>query len=312
MSTTGLLSLIFTFISSILPNLASVFIEEKGKKAKLRKINSDLRKYLLQKTSEYDFEKLENYLSSNGYSTQYEDDVLPNDILDAAVNDFFAKNQDVFYNKESLTPILKSAIQYAHSELYKTLSTEHRLLHKQNATNQKELLHEFDDVKKQIDSLQESKKNIPADTVSRLYSTAIASIKSGYINIANDLLNLLPEFNLASSSMPLYLALKIQVDYFLTAIISEADLKRFSSLSPNEPAVLDVVTFLFQTHNLQMLKLLVPNVQNQNILDLIDIANSDNQPEAIRDRLTENLVIRPCYLEYEATFWFIANYQKML
>jgi len=309
MNLAGLLSLILTFVSSLPPNLATAFIEKKLKKAKLKKISSDLRKYLLQRTSEYDHERLEDYLSSNGYSTQYEDDILPNDILDAAVSDFFAKNQDVFYNKESLTPILKSAIQYAHSELYKTLSTEHRLLYKQNATNQKELLHEFDDVKKQIDSLQESKKNIPADTVSRLYSTAIASIKSGYINIANDLLNLLPEFNLASSSMPLYLALKIQVDYFLTAIITEADVKRFSSLSPNVTTVLDVVTFLFQTHNYQKLKHLVHSIKDQNILNLIQISNDDNQPDAIRNRLTENLVVHSCYLEYEATFWYIANYQ---
>jgi len=310
MTMTGLLSLVFTFVSSLPPNLASAFIEEKLKKAKLRKINSDLRKYLLQRTSEYDFERLDDYLTSNGYSTQYEDDVLPNDILDAAVSDFFAKNPDVFYNKVSLTPILKSAIQYAHSELYKTLGSEHRLLYKQSVSNQNELLHEFDDVKKLISTLQESQKNISHAMVSKLYGTAISSIKSGYISIANDLLRLLPEFNLPSECMPLYLALKIQVDYFLTARISEDNLKRYVNTSTDESTLIDTITFLFQTNNYQMLKILVPSVRNQNILNLIDIANSDNQPEEIRDRLTENLVVRPCYLEFEATFWYIANYQK--
>lgn len=309
MPTTGLLSLVFTFISSILPNLASVFIEEKVKKSKLRKINSDLREYLLQRTSEYDFERLEDYLSSNGYSTQYEDDVLSNEILDAAVSDFFAKNPDVFYNKESLTPILKSAIQYAHSELYKTLSSEHRFLYDQNKRDHEVLKQDFNNFRKLIQELQQNPEKISVVTVRKLYNTALSSIKSGYINIANDLLGLLPEFNLTPESMPLYFALKIHIDYYLSAEINEIDLVRFANATPDDSTLQNVITFLFQICNYQMLKHLVPIVRNQNILDLIAIAISDNQPEAIRNRLTENLVVRPCYLEYEATFWYIANYQ---
>lgn len=316
----GILDLqsIASLISSVPVNLLSDILGDKIKKSQLKKFDEKLRGYVKEQVQDFDYDKIDEYISSGGYFASPKDDILATRELDSIVAAFYEKNPSLISNKQSITPIIRNAIQYAHTEMFSHLSIGEKVLYRQNKDSTSELREglkeDFHEIKELIkaNTSRDSAQKIDISLVARLYKIIRENIKHGHIRTANGMLDLLPELSLSSEGMSYYLTLKLQIDYFLSAEISKSDLARYLNIKPNETLAQDLVSFLFQVQEYQHLSCMLQLVQDQNLRDLIDIATSSDINTAIRNKLVDGVNVKPRFLEYEATYWFVGHYEMSI
>jgi hypothetical protein len=314
MAVNALLADLGSLILAIPQNIVSDIVGAKIEEAQLAEFDRKLREYLREHVQEYDYDQIDSYFSAEGLYATPKSGILSEEVLASFVNDFFSKHTDLISNILSITPIIRSAIQYAHTEMYKHLSIGEKALYQQSNAHHESLSTSIAEAKALFASgfNKNADKTIELSAVSRLYETAIESIKAGRIEAANDLLSLLPEFNLSPDGMSYYLSLKLEIDFFISSSFSNADLLRFIKTHPSQLLLHNLVSFLFQVQEHEYLTVLLPSITDQNIRDLIEIATSDHIHDSVRNRLVNGTVIYPRFLDYEATYWFIGHYEMSI
>lgn len=314
---------IATFILEKIAEFATTcgmdFLKNRKSKFRIQQVDEEIRTYLKDKLSDYEYEKIDRYLQEeNLYGLeQIELNVEKIDgYMENIVEDFYLKNPRLKSLSDIYTPKLENAIKLLFGSIDRQLTNGETIIY--NKTLEADIknrnLHK--ELHLRLESIEETLRSIPARSLTyqdafKIYRTLLEIIYKGDFICAESLIEL---FKNQVQEQDRYLSTTLLL--YCKAFCCEPDeleriCKQLIRENPDEEQCKQVIIGLIKSENYICLKWIKALVKDNELLNTICELANENWNLVIDYIADSDYVLKKEYKDQECALWVLAEFLRL-